>query len=109
MAGRHDRESNEVTRSSFRIYRDDQDIGGVDFWACRTCQYVLLGEIGLVEAEQNKGLGRRVLERLRNDLPGYRWYITLAKRGSETFWRRLRETHPGEYATGACPHIQASL
>lgn len=106
---RRDEPGSEVVWWSFRVYRGTRDIGGVDFWACRACHHVLLGEIGLVETEQNTGLGRWVVERLRQNQPGYRWSITAAKRGSQTFWQRLRETYTGEYGTGSCPHIRKLL
>lgn len=107
------RESSEVTWTHVRIQRRGAEIGSLEYDACHTCQHVLLGEIGLIGPEQNKGIGRRVLESVRNDVAGYRWFITPAKRGSEMFWQRMRQTYPCEYNTvhdvHPCQHILALL
>lgn len=107
------RESPEVTWMRVRIQRRGAEIGNLDYEACHTCHHVLLGEIGLIDPEQNKGIGRRVLESVRHDVAGYRWFITPAKRGSETFWQRMHQAHPGEYDTShdahPCRHILALL
>ncbi|EFL12555.1 MULTISPECIES: hypothetical protein [Actinomycetes] len=104
------RDSDEVAWHQRRIYRDQTDIGGIDYWSCSACRWVLLGEIGLVE--QRRGIGTRVLAHLRTELPGYRWSITAAKSPSIPFWLRIRATYPDEYlycGTGErpvhCPHV----
>lgn len=100
-----------VTWINWRIWRGQtDDIGGIDYNACHTCQTVLLNEIGIIASEQNHGLGRRVIEALRADLPGYRWHTTPAKTRSRPFWNRLQHAHPGEYhtsGTGPCGHLEA--
>lgn len=104
-----------VSWHKHRIYRDTQEIGSVDYWACHTCREVLLGEIGLIEQSQRQGYGHRVLEQLRRDLPGYRWRTTGTKLNSGPFWRRMRTLHPGEYYDTTdergrpCPHVTAAL
>lgn len=95
--GRPTPESNEVTWENRHLYRDDIEIGSVDYWTCHTCRRVLLGEIGLIETEQRRGTGTRVLALLRQQLPGYSWCTTATKIGSEPFWARIRQAHPGEY------------
>lgn len=102
-------EIDEVTAHERRIYRGDDDIGGVDYDSCAACQYVRLGEIGLIEVEQRRGIGTCVLAQLRAELPGYHWAITPEKRSSNPFWNHMRTTYPGEYLTGdprvlQCPH-----
>jgi hypothetical protein len=103
-------ENDEVTAHWRRIYRGDADIGGVDYDSCPACRCVRLGEIGLFEVEQGRGIGKRVLAQLRAELPGYHWGITPEKKASRPFWKRMRETYPGEYLVGdsrvlQCPHF----
>lgn len=93
----HRRESPEVTWTKVRIQRGGAEIGGLDYQACHACWHVMLGEIGLIEPEQNQGIGRHVLESVRHDVAGYRWFITPIKRGSETFWQRMRQAYLGEH------------
>jgi hypothetical protein len=83
-----------VTAHERRIYRGDDDIGGVDYDSCVACQYVRLGEIGLLEVEQRRGIGTCVLAQLRAELPGYHWAITPGKRSSRSFWNHMRTTTP---------------
>ncbi|MFC9249988.1 hypothetical protein [Amycolatopsis thailandensis] len=103
----HDGET--VTFHAHRIYRSGVEIGGVDYQVCHACRAVLLGELALADEEQRHGLGTRVLDRLRRDLPGYRWAITPEKPAARPFWDRIRATHPGEYGLGVrsfeCAHL----
>jgi hypothetical protein len=101
------RQDDTPTTSSFvhHIYRSDRDIGSVDYQACHTCRAVMLGEIGLVDDEQRRGIGTRVLARLREELPGYQWFITPEKTASRPFWAQIRVTYPGEYLLSASQHL----
>jgi hypothetical protein len=65
----------------------------------------MLGEIGLVDTEQRRGIGARVLAQLRADLPGYRRFITPEKTASRPFWDRIRAVYPGEYLLSARQHV----
>ncbi len=104
---RHD--GGTVTFHTHRIYRGAVEAGGIDYQVCHACRTVLLGELELAEQEQRHGIGSRVLDRLRRDLPGYRWSITPEKPAARPFWDRIRATHPGDYALGArqfgCSHL----
>lgn len=117
-AGQVDHESDVVTWHKRWLYRNALEIGSVDFWACHTCRRALLGEIGIVEPEQRRGLGSRVLRLLRSQLEGYTWCTTAAKTGSEQFWARMRRDYPGEYYDHgdggddlgrACAHIDTVM
>lgn len=101
-------ENEQVTTVQHTIYRDDVRIGSVDYDACHTCRCVMLGEIGLTDAEQRHGIGTNVLAALRRQLPGYRWFITPETTPSRPFWARIRATYPGEYLLGARPHAGCS-
>ncbi|RSD26420.1 hypothetical protein [Amycolatopsis eburnea] len=98
-------ENAQVTAFEHKIYRDDVHIGSVDYDACHACRCVMLGEIGLVDNEQRRGIGTRVLAQLRTELPSYRWFITPEKTSSRPFWARIRATYPGEYLLGAREHL----
>lgn len=94
-------ETTEVTWRRFTVHRStpggERQIGSGDYWACHTCRYVLLGEIGFLDEEQRRGRGTRVLEHLRGEVMGYRWCLTPIKRASKPFWERLQEVYPGDY------------
>ncbi|MDQ7802663.1 hypothetical protein Q5425_02895 [Amycolatopsis sp. A133] len=64
----------------------------------------MLGEIGLIDNEQRRRVGTRVLEHLRTPIPGYRWFITPEKTSSRPFSTGIRAAHPGEYLVGATKH-----
>lgn len=106
-------ESDEVSWCSWRLFYEQHDIGGIDYWACRPCRQVLLGQIGLVASKQRQGLGREVVEQLRAQLPGYSWHTTPTNPTSQSFWRRLQQTYAGEYHVfhhgAGCRHIGATL
>lgn len=115
-------ESDAVTEWCFQLYRSEpaqggtveQQIGSGDYRACSMCRWVQLGEIGLLDWEQRRGLGRRTMTHLRTRLPGYRWLLTPMKRASEPFWHRLQSTYPDEYYDGRdprgypCHHMRAA-
>jgi hypothetical protein len=92
----HRQDDTPVTSSYVhRVYRGELEIGGIDYHTCHTCRTVMLGEIGLLDAEQRRGIGTRVLAQQREELPGYRWFITPEKPASRPFWARIRATYPG--------------
>lgn len=108
-------ESAEVTWCQYHVYRNEVDIGGVDYWACRVCRCAFLGKISFVDWEQRRGLGTRVLTQLRAELPGYCWCTTAQDSSSAPFWRRIQQHYPGEYCVAGqgpvapCSHIQTAL
>lgn len=92
-----------VTFHVHRIYRGGVEISGIDYQVCHACKTALLGELELVDDAQRHGIGSRVLDRLRRDLPGYRWAITPEKATAQPFWDAIRRAYPGEYDLGARP------
>lgn len=93
-------ENDEVTAHDRRIYRGNVDIGGVDYDSCAVCRCVRLGEIGLFEVEQDAESARASWRSSVPSYPGYHWGITPEKKASRPFWKRMRETYPGEYLVG---------
>ncbi|MEV6909469.1 hypothetical protein [Amycolatopsis sp. NPDC051071] len=97
---RHDE---TVTFHVHRIYRAGTEIGTIDYQVCHACRTALIGELDLSEQVRRHGIGTRVLDQLRRDLPNYRWAITPEKPAARPFWDWIRAAHPGEYGLGGRP------
>lgn len=103
-------EPDGVLNQWHRIYRGHTEIGSIDYDLCPACRQILILEIGLLDTEQRRGIGTRVLAHLHTELAGYRWFITPEKLTSRQFWPRIRAAYPGDYdnfgrAPARCPHI----
>ncbi len=92
-----------VTFHAHRVYQAGTEVGGIDYRVCHACRTVLIGELALTDDTRRHGIGTRILDRLRRDLPGYRWAITPEKTAARPFWDSVRAAHPGDYRLAARP------